>query len=70
MISGGMTCRLADINPHTLKELKHFFKTYKALKGKDEQQYVGPIEGFAGKNDAVAAFQKACAAYEAKYGKK
>ncbi len=57
---------LADINPHTIRELKQFFETYKALKGKDDKQYVVTVPSFKGKAEAEAAFEKARAAYEAK----
>lgn len=47
---------LKDLNQHTLKEIKHFFETYKALKGKDSEVI---IHGFKGKAEAIAAFEKA-----------
>ncbi len=49
---------LEDVNKHTLKEIKHFFETYKALKG-DEVV----IHGFKGRKEAEAAFEKGCKAY-------
>lgn len=54
---------LEDVNKHTLKELQHFFETYKALKGKNNEV---AVHGFKGKADAQAAFEKAVAAYKAK----
>ena len=54
---------LADINKHTLRELQHFFETYKQLKGKKAEVV---IEGFEGKGEAEAAFERARAMYEAK----
>ncbi|HYD93063.1 MAG TPA: inorganic diphosphatase [Candidatus Paceibacterota bacterium] len=57
---------LKDINQHTLRELKHFFETYKHLKGEDASKYKVEIPGFKGKAEAEAAFEKAVAAYQAK----
>jgi inorganic pyrophosphatase len=54
---------LADLNKHTLREIQHFFETYKALKGKKAEVV---IEGFAGKAEAEAAFERARALYEEK----
>ncbi|MGB4076594.1 MAG: inorganic diphosphatase [Minisyncoccia bacterium] len=54
---------ITDVNPHTLKELQHFFETYKHLKGKDQNQYVVTIPSFKGKAEAEEAFLKAVAAY-------
>src|ERR1700733_5179731 len=45
---------LSDINPHTIKEIEHFFSTYKKLQNKEVV-----IENFEGKDKAVAAFHKA-----------
>ncbi len=53
---------ISDVNPHTLKELQHFFETYKHLKGKGD---VVTINGFKGALEAQAAFEKARAAYDA-----
>jgi inorganic pyrophosphatase len=44
---------LKDVNPHTLKEIEHFFTTYKKLQNKEVQ-----INGFEGKAAAEAAFEK------------
>ena len=54
---------LGDLNKHTLREIQHFFETYKALKGKPSEVVVG---GYAEKADAQAAFDQARAAYLAK----
>src|SRR3989338_5609164 len=54
---------LADINKHTLRELQHFFETYKHLKGKPAEVV---IEGFEGKSAAEAAFARARKMYEEK----
>jgi inorganic pyrophosphatase len=56
---------LGDINPHTIKEIQHFFETYKALKGKKGENEVA-IAGFKGKADAQAAFERARKMYQEK----
>ena len=53
---------LADINPHTLKEIQHFFETYKSIEGKKVS-----VKGFRGKKEAVAAVKKGLKLYEKKY---
>ena len=55
---------LVDINKHSLKEIRHFFETYKQLKG-DEVV----VHGFKGKEDAVAAIKKSVKLYNEKFGK-
>ena len=50
---------LADVNKHTLKEIEHYFLTYKQL-----QKKVVTIDGFGDKAEAVAAFHKGVAAYK------
>ena len=57
---------LADINKHTLKEIKHFFETYKQLKG---EEALVTINGFKGKGDAVAAFERSIQLYQDKFVK-
>ena len=52
---------LADVNKHTLKEIQHFFETYKELNGKGD---VVTINGFKGKVEAQAAFERACRLYQ------
>jgi inorganic pyrophosphatase len=54
---------LADINPHTLEEIRHFFETYKHLKGKGSKEYAVTIPSFKGKAEAEAAFERACQQY-------
>ncbi len=49
---------LSDVNPHTLKEIEHFYSTYKQLQNK-----VVTISGFSGKTGAEAAFDRACKMY-------
>lgn len=53
---------LADINPHTLKEIKHFFLTYKQLQNKEVT-----ISGFAGRDEAADIFRRGIELYRAKY---
>ena len=53
---------LADVNKHTLKEIQHFFETYKQLKGKPAEVV---ISGFKGKAEAEAAFEKGRQMYQA-----
>ena len=57
---------LADINKHTLKEFRHFFETYKLLKGKPAPVEVGEVKG---KDAAVAAFNESIALYNKKFAK-
>lgn len=45
---------LADVNPHTLKEIEHFYSTYKKLQNK-----VVEVSGFEDKATAMAAFERA-----------
>jgi inorganic pyrophosphatase len=52
---------LADINPHTLKEIEHFFLTYKQL-----QKKVVEVKGFTGRADAEAAFARGIELYKNK----
>lgn len=54
---------LKDINEHTLREIQHFFETYKRLKGKPAEVV---IEGFEGKEAAQAAFERSRKMYEEK----
>lgn len=60
------TSDLADLNKHLIREIQHFFETYKNLKGKPA---VVDIKGFKGKNDAIAAVEKAVTLYKEKFGK-
>jgi len=55
---------LKDLNLHTLKEIEHFFLTYKNLQEKDVK-----IRGFEGKDMAEKAFEEGLELYEKKYGK-
>jgi inorganic pyrophosphatase len=57
---------LGDINKHTLREIQHFFETYKSLKGKPAEVVVN---GFKGKREAQAAFERSRTMYEEKKGR-
>ena len=52
---------LSDINKHTLKEISHFFLTYKQLQNK-----VVTLGDFEDKAAAEAAFTRGCEMYKAK----
>ena len=53
---------LSDINKHTLKEMEHFYSTYKKLQNK-----VVEVQGFKGKNEAEVAFEESLSIYNAKF---
>ena len=55
---------LADINKHTIKEIKHFFETYKKIQ---EKEVV--IESFGGAEDAKKAILKSQELYRQKFVK-
>lgn len=52
---------LKDINPHTLKEIEHFYSTYKNLQNKVVQ-----VTGFKGKKEAEAVFNRGIKLYKDK----
>ncbi len=52
---------VAQINSHTIKEIQHFFETYKILKGKPAPI---TVHGFKGKKDAMAAIERSVKLYE------
>lgn len=56
---------LKDINPHTIKEIEHFYSTYKKLQNKEVE-----VKGFKGKKEAVEAFEKGRSTYKQKFLKK
>jgi inorganic pyrophosphatase len=56
---------LGDLNPHTLKEINHFFMTYKQLQNKTVE-----IKGVEGRNAAVNAVKRSIELYNEKFGKK
>jgi len=53
---------IGDVTPHTLKEISHFFSTYKQLQGKEVK--VGEIKG---KAVAEEAFETGLRLYSEKY---
>ncbi|MFA5876818.1 MAG: inorganic diphosphatase [Candidatus Paceibacterota bacterium] len=55
---------LADINKHTLKEIKNFFETYKDLKGETVT-----VPSFKGAADAKTAFERGRKLYDEKFAK-
>ena len=57
---------LKDLNPHQLKEIKHFFETYKELKGKGD---VVEVKGFKGKEEAMQAVVKSVELYKKEFSK-
>lgn len=57
---------LGDLNQHTVKEIKHFFETYKVLKGKPAPVEIGNISG---KDAAIAAFNESIELYKQKFNK-
>lgn len=50
---------IKDVNSHTIKELDHFFSTYKGLQGK-----VVEIKSFQGKEKAIEAFNEGVKMYK------
>ncbi len=52
---------LADVNPHTIKEIEHFFATYKKIQNKEVT-----VSGFKGKKEAEAAFERGQKLYKEK----
>lgn len=54
---------IGDVNEHTLKEIRHFFESYKDLQEKDVE-----VTGFSGKNAAIKAFQRGQNLYDEKFG--
>lgn len=55
---------IGDVNPHTLKEIEHFFLTYKNLQNKKVE-----INGTEGRAEAEAAFEEGQKLYSDKYPK-
>ncbi|MFM2374722.1 MAG: inorganic pyrophosphatase [Candidatus Parcubacteria bacterium] len=55
---------LGDINKHTLKEIEHFFATYKKVQNKEVE-----VKGFSDAAAAKAAFAKSRALYQEKFAK-
>jgi len=55
---------LDDLNPHLIKEIQHFFETYKQIEGKEVK-----VSGFEGKDAAIKAVEKGQALYQEKFGR-
>lgn len=55
---------LADVNKHTIKEIEHFYLTYKKLQNKEVT-----VNGFAGKDKAEEAFLRGIELYKQKFSK-
>lgn len=56
---------LNDVNKHTIKEIEHFFLTYKQI-----QKKMVEINGFKGAQEAQKAFSRSRELYIEKYGSK
>jgi len=52
-----------------LKEYAHFFETYKALKSDEKDKYKVTVNGYKGREDAIAAIEKSIKLYDEKYPK-
>lgn len=55
---------LGDINKHTVKEMEHFFATYKKIQNK-----VVEVTGFKGKKEAQEAVGRSMKLYQEKFAK-
>jgi inorganic pyrophosphatase len=55
---------LKDINRHTLKEIEHFYSTYKKLQNKEVS-----VTGFKGKKEALATITEGLKLYQEKFKK-
>lgn len=55
---------LADVNKHTIKEIQHFFETYKQIQNKEVK-----IEGVDDADKAKEAFAKSLQIYKDKFNK-
>jgi inorganic pyrophosphatase len=53
---------LVDINKHTLKEIEHFFLTYKKIQNKSVE-----TKGFEGKDVAIESFKRSKELYSQKF---
>ncbi len=58
-----------DLNPHTLREFRHFFETYKVLKNDEATIVPVEIKGIKGKDEARAAVIKSVEIYKKEFGK-
>jgi inorganic pyrophosphatase len=59
---------LKDVNVHNLKEIVHFFETYKSLKS-DTDPHSVEIQGIGDSAEAIEAVKKSIELYNAKYSK-
>jgi inorganic pyrophosphatase len=57
---------VGDLNKHTLKEIRHFFETYKALKGDTPDANRVIVNGFTSAQDARTALERAMRLYQEK----
>ena len=55
---------IEDVNPHNIKEIKHFLSTYKDLQGEDVE-----IKGNGNAKEAQKAFNSAVQLYKDQFGK-
>lgn len=55
---------LEDINPHTIKEIEHFYSHYKKLQNKEVE-----VTGFDNANEAKKAVEEGISLYNEKFGK-
>lgn len=55
---------LSDVNPHTLREIEHFYSTYKKLQNKEVE-----VKGFKGRVEAEGAFEEGLKLYQEKFSK-
>ena len=58
---------LKDLNSHKIREIQHFFETYKELRG---HKAIVKINGTKGKNEAIKAIKKSIRLYKEKFGGK
>jgi inorganic pyrophosphatase len=56
---------IADVNPHTLREMEHFYSTYKKLQNKEVS-----VRGFGGRDEAEQAFERGRKLYREKFNNK
>lgn len=56
---------LKDINPHTLKEIQHFFETYKTIMAGEKVV----VKGFKKKDEALKAIKRSRKLYQEKFAK-
>jgi inorganic pyrophosphatase len=58
-----------DVNPHLLREFKHFFETYKVLKGDEPKQVPVEIRNIHGAKEAKKAVLKSIETYKKAFKK-